>query len=375
MSKMDVTKLRDIAIEYHGLMNMDKKYKFYYDETYNPRKFIFKKDKGEFNSDIDENFILGGVVLASEIKILPEFLLKELKLEKNAKEFKYRHIIEKCKGDFFDNLKSKRLNSLLKWIDKNNIFIHFSSFNNLYWGIVDIIDSIDDIPIEYYNAMKNVLYKYFKRDIDFIYKISEEFNYPNIEKSEIIDFCSTIIEWCENVNCDNIEDEFLIEMLRQGIKQSKRKNELTFLEENENLLFVKDYSNLYMHKTYMLINSEHVFDRETEVEKIIDGVEIIYKNKKLTNFRFEDSVNEFYIQVSDVIVGLLGRLFLFLNKHSIKEIDTRVSELDVIQLENIKLFGKLINKSLEENRVFLHHTASIDEVNKFENFLDFISNI
>ena len=375
MTEMDVTQLRDMQIEMHKLMNMDKNYKLYYDETFNPRKFRFKKDKGDFNSDVDENFILGGVVLASPTKISPEDLLKELNLEKNAKEFKYKNIIGNCKGDIFDNLKSKRLNSLLKWIDENNIFIHFSTFNNLYWGIVDIIDSIEEIPLQFSYEMKNVLFKYFKRDIDFVYKISEEFNYPNIEASEIIDFCNTIIEWCENINCDNIEDEFLIETLRQGIKYSKRKNELILLEGNENLLFVKDYSNLYMHKPSMLINSEHIFDRETEVEKIIDGIEIIYKNEKITNFRFEDSKQEFFIQVSDVIVGFLGRLFLFLNKHSMNEIYTKINQLDPIQLKNIKLFAKLINKSEEENKVFLHHTSSIDEANKFGNLVNFVSTI
>ena len=373
MEQMDVTELREMAIGLHGLTNMDKNYKFYYDETNNSRKFRFAKDKGAFNSDIDENFILGGVVLASEIKVLPEVLLKELRLDKSVDEFKYKHIADRCKGDFFKNLKSKKLKIFLDWINKNDIFIHFSNFNNLYWGIVDIIDSNEEIPFHLYNPIKNVLYKYLKRDINFVYKISEEFNYPNIPKTLVIDFCNAIVEWSEDVKYESEEDEYLIEVLRQGIKQSKKQNKLIFLENNDDSL-VKDYSDIYMHKIYMLVNSEHIFDREMEVEKIIDDIEITYKNKKLENFRFEDSKKEFYIQVSDVIVGLLGKLFIFLNKHTMEEIISKVNELDGIQLESIKLFAELINKSEEENIVFLHHTSSMDETNKFGNLIDFVVN-
>lgn len=186
-------------------------------------------------------------------------------MEKNSKEFKYKNIIGNCKGDFFDNLKSNRLNILLKWIIKNNIFIHFLTFNNLHWGILDIVDCIENIPYIYSYEIKNVLFKYFKRDINFVYKISEKFNYPNIEASKIIYFCDTIIEWCININFDNSKDKFFIEILIECIRDLKCKNKLIFLEGNENLLFVKDYSTLYIHKPYILINSEHIFDREIEV--------------------------------------------------------------------------------------------------------------
>lgn len=136
MEQMDITESREMAIKFNDLINMDKKYKFYYDEINNPRVFRFKKSGDDFNSDIDANFILGGIALASEVKFLPEVLLKEFKLQKSATEFKYKHVMDKCNGNFIDNLKSKRLNSLLKWIEK---MVHLFTFQILIICIGDLL--------------------------------------------------------------------------------------------------------------------------------------------------------------------------------------------------------------------------------------------
>lgn len=76
--------------------------------------------------------------------------------------------------------------------------------------------------------------------------------------------------------------------------------------------------------------------------------------------------------MSDVIVGFLGRLFLFLNKQSMNETYTRINQLNQLQLENINLFAKLIKKSEKENKLFLHHISSINDMDKFWYLVNFI---
>lgn len=115
----------------------------------------------------------------------------------------------------------------------------------------------------------------------------------------------------------------------------------------------------------MFINSTHIFDRELQIEEIIKDITLIYNNNEVKNFEFRDSKHDFYIQVSDCIVGLLGNLFTFLNKHTIDEISTELENLNKDQLKTLKLLTKIINKSEKENKAFLHHISCSDEINKF----------
>ena len=180
---MDYTDIRKLAIEFSGLSGMDDTYTFYYDETNNSRKFrITEKD---FNSSKDEDFVIGGLVYEGENRQFSlDKLFQSFKLQSNVKEIKRQHIAPG--KTFLECVKSPKLQLLLKWIIENEVYVHFMAMNNLYFGIVDIIDSLVDdtkfsmLPPDYINLMKNTLYKYINADIDYIHSVFLKYNYPKV---------------------------------------------------------------------------------------------------------------------------------------------------------------------------------------------------
>ncbi|MEQ6389288.1 hypothetical protein RZN22_08150 [Bacillaceae bacterium S4-13-58] len=58
----------------------------------------------------------------------------------------------------------------------------------------------------------------------------------------------------------------------------------------------------------------HYFDEEAEAELALKNTIYTLKGEKLSNFKFIDSKNEQLIQISDIWVGLLGKLFAELDQ-------------------------------------------------------------
>ncbi|KQM51458.1 hypothetical protein [Chryseobacterium sp. Leaf201] len=129
-----------------------------------------------------------------------EALFDSFGLQKNITEVKLKNI---AKGNFIDCLNSIHLQSLFKELLSNNIAIHYSSLNFLYYSIVDIIDSlIEATGIDYnrfYNiALKNDLYICIKNNLEIFIEISYQYEYPNIAKDKIIIFIDKLIQIFNN---------------------------------------------------------------------------------------------------------------------------------------------------------------------------------
>ena len=87
-------------------------------------------------------------------------------------------------------------------------------------------------------------------------------------------------------------------------------------------------------------------------------------SRELKNFSFVDSTKERWIQMSDVFVGLIGRLKMYLNKNSFSEIEESLYTLNNRQKNNLRLLSKLLNKSEDKNIIFLHNIDSLSEMQK-----------
>lgn len=364
---MDYTDIRKLAIEFSGLSGMDDTYTFYYDETNNSRKFrITEKD---FNSSKDEDFVIGGLVYEGENRQFSlDKLFQSFKLQSNVKEIKRQHIAPG--KTFLECVKSPKLQLLLKWIIENEVYVHFMAMNNLYFGIVDIIDSLVDdtkfsmLPPDYINLMKNTLYKYINADIDYIHSVFLKYNYPNIQSDNVQPFCEDFIAWIENINVENEQEDFGLESVRQILKASRRKENLCFLSDNKDLILMDRYESLYVEPIYMFPHSQHIFDEEVEIVNKIKDIPICIDNQILCNYAFVKSKSSRWIQLSDVIIGLLGKMFLYANSKSNSEIINETMKLSDMQKENISLLKALIEKSEKRCLAFIHFTANFYEIEK-----------
>src|SRR5204863_6020769 len=94
--------------------------------------------------------------------------------------------------------------------------------------------------------------------------------------------------------------------------------------------------------------------------KILDGP------SEIKNYLFVDSQTSQLTQLSDVMIGLIGKLFGYINTSFRSIIEADFHSLTSIQGENIDLLLDLINKSHNKNIGFLQTMDSYEEMTKLE---------
>jgi len=351
--------IRESHISLFDLTGLDHKLKFYYDETNNIRKYYLKEDK--FNESIKTNFILGGLVFENEQSFDLQPLFKTFKLQKNISEVKLKHI---AKGNFIECLNSIHLQSIFGFLISNDISIHYSSLNFLYFSIVDIIDSlIDATDIHYapfYNReLKNDLFICVKKNIKIFIELFYEYQFPNLQKDRINDFIKNIITIFEK-EPNSIGNRTILMLLRK----SKDSKELVFIMNEKSHQLIENFSLFYARTIYLFLNSEHFFDKEDSVEPIIENLNMTYAGEKIENYKFIDSKENLYIQLSDIIVGIIGKFYNYINENGIEEIQNELITINKTQQKTLSLFYNVLEKSEEKNKAFIHLTISNDEGRK-----------
>ena len=182
----------------------DIKCHFYYDESNNCRKFWVKSNKNnlekKFNVNPYEDFVLAGVVTKQKLEVPLEELVGLLRLQKNVTEIKFKK--QFSKGDFLGCMSKKRIGYLFRWINEKDILIHYTHVNNLYYAIVEIIDSImspveiDEMGFDYF-SIKNTFYKMLQGKEKELQNIMFRYEFPNIKKDKIEGFMRNIGTWSQ----------------------------------------------------------------------------------------------------------------------------------------------------------------------------------
>jgi Protein of unknown function (DUF3800) len=370
--QMDFTENRQHLINLYseyGSFNCDATYQFFYDETNNHRT-VYLKD-GRLNIDKDDNFTLGGVLFPNEN--LPELSIDELKsilnLQPTVKEVKFNHIAH---GNFLTCLKSQKLKMFLRLLLDKGFFLHYTTINTFYFSIVDILDSLffefdksQDIFNMYYE-IKAIFYELLKNNINNTYSILEKYNYPDIKSSEINNFIIEIKTLLLN-NIDSVSlNPFLCSILIQMFEGDKSK--LIFAQDFKGKELIDNFFINFCTPVYTFKNSEHIFDEEEMIIPYFEKTDIIIDGISLENYIFKNSKDSIYIQLSDVVIGVLGKCFSFLVNQNIIELDNIVASLNPIQKENYFLLRELIQKSLDFNHALFQNIDSCSNKFKFDKF-------
>ncbi|KMY28267.1 hypothetical protein ACZ11_23830 [Lysinibacillus xylanilyticus] len=352
-----------------------KKY-FYYDETSNYRKFRLnsKKNNG-FNISLTETLVLGGMVCENEISDSSfKELMSQIKLKNNPPEIKSRHIYGSG-GNYFNQINNKNLHSILRWIEKNKIFIHFTSHCTGYNICEQIINSIDNSGDEGKKLFKKkLLFELVCKDEKGLSDILEKLNHSNKDKGEIIGFWSDLIDW---INFDKYLNNHLITKKIDSVAKSKNDlilkikfiimkdlyNDLCSAKKTclkvEDMLFdgkgviENDLSRFYQLPLIYFPHSKHMFDEEDVIKQIIQEYPLSFKGKKIDNYSFESSLEFIEIRICDWIVGILGRTIKFLRQVNEDEMYKFIRSLNELQKSNIELLGKLIEDSNRENPYYI----------------------
>lgn len=350
--------------------DIDKSYMLYYDETNNIKKFKLNEEKHKFNVSADTIFVLGGIEGEGSIKI--EELKSLFDLQDSVQEVKSHNIYS---GTFADCLKSERLERFLNLLIDKNWHIHFISLNVLYWSIVDILDSIDGFasqnPLEIF-TLKALFYRIMKSDITGFSDLVLKYRYPNIDSQDIPAFIEEVISICETYKNTSRQvgvKQWCISLIGWLQKASQQKD-LVFIQDEEELIMLKELTHIYRSEISTWINSRIIMDNEIDVIYELKKNPISINGNNLNNYIFVDSKMDTMVQLSDVAVGIMSRYLYFIDQNGT---DCEKVISDTFNENQLNVFRKLnmvLKKSRDFNPLFFNQQTSLEYHGLLNNLVD-----
>jgi hypothetical protein len=363
-----VIQVEDLRAGMLPLRNWDLPIQVYHDETNNIRRLTLTEVG--LNAPENKSFVIAGVALQHK-ETIPEWaqLRRLLRIQPTAPEIKFEHL---AKGSYEDALGSQKMESFLNWLLDRKMMIHYSALDPLYWSILDIIESLqvdDRLQINpYHMELKTELHHAVLQDAPGFMTLLHHFKYPNLLRAQAQSFLEAVMDFVDgHVSEDR---SMATTILKQTLRHAARLPdiELVFLHDNQAGELIADFSAHFMHRIFTFKNAAHVFDNESYVEKIMQNIELRDGDHRL-NYRFADSKSEEGVQLSDVVTGLIGRHFSYLQDHSLTELMRRRDRFSQTQLANVASLRKLIDQSDEFSDGFFHTLMPLDTVFKNNVFL------
>ena len=374
MTIIDVDEFINDIEQLNNLKRLDTPMTFYYDESGNCRVFQLTNNGVNSEDALRGDFVLAGVAFEGEVpKNNVSELWSKLKLQKTVKEVKFKH----CYGNsrsFLEFMDKERASIFLSFLLNSDFYVHFASMNNLYYSIVDIIDSLWlQFPqcIPYCDEIKNDFFEFCQEEQDLLIALMIRHEYPDIKNQKA--FCITLAEMIDDYNDASEPEGFTLEMLRQMLKFAAKTEGLPFLQGNKPNVLIDEYYHIYLNRCCTFPESKHFFDQEPQVQKQFEEITLNRQGKEFCNYRFVDSKDNHLIQLSDMVAGYLRKLFEFLDDALLENIIVFPNELTIVQKENFRMTRDLIRKSEEMNELLIMNINSRFNVASRGALLDYLS--
>lgn len=368
---IDIDGWREKQIRLHGLTGTDANATFYYDETNNIRKLYI----GAQGLNVAELkvFILGGVVHTGEP---PPFDLLSLRaamqIQKTALEIKLEHV---ARGSFLDLLRSRKLATFLRWLLESDLLIHYHDLDPFYWSVVDIVDSLllgigNPMLMMHHVWLKSDLAEILRVDTTATVSLFRRHGYPGLMPEAREPFLRELIQifndHSEVIPAPNAE------LLRQVLWAGLELDDLTFIEGDMPHRLIEDFSMFYLTRIAVFNRATHILDIEESIRDRLAALHIMRAGQPATHFHFVDSKTEPGIQLSDVVVGLLGKMHTYFTNTPRDKVAKDRDSLAGISIENAALLRDCISRSHDQNIAFLNHVASQYDLQKIDVFLRFL---
>lgn len=357
---IDVDEMRAPVLAMHPLPGVDEAWTLYYDETNNIRR-LRVTDTG-FNVDEPACFVLGGIVHAGEPRDLNIASLRTaVKAQPSATELKLKHI---GTGDALDLLGSRHMGTFLAWLNEEDLLLHWSVLDPVYWSIVDIIDSIliEAAPKLLWHAvkLKSDLTAALRQDLPDLAALFRAFDYPDVPTEKANDFIEALRTRVERASgLDPFARKMLLDVLHLG----RGLEDLPFLAGENSGVLIDSFAEFYRHRFYLMPEARHILDTETEIIARLDAAPLSRHGQPFQNYRFvERSHDEPAIQVADIVTGLLGKVFTWVRDASPGEVARVRANLTSPARENLAALIDLMDRSIAACPAFSHAvTSSLDQ--------------
>lgn len=357
---IDVNEIRGPTIALSGLTGVDRAATFYYDETNNIRRLHLTPDG--LNVRTPQCFVLGGVVHPGTVPSLDfEDLRRAFGLQKSSLELKLEQL---GKGDFLSLLNAPRIGPFLEWLSASGAHAHFQVLDPLYWSLVDVVDSIlaEDGNAQlmmFAPLLKNDLYTVLREDVAGTAEMLGRFSYPDVGRIQRPAFIAELREMLE-ARSDLLPD-FNYQMLKGLLEIAAGLESLPYLEDESPNILIEGLGGFYLHRLALFKNATHVLDIEATIQAYLAGLDLCDGATPLSNFTFVDSRDTPWVQVSDALVGLLGKLVSFASNTPVSEITAALSGLNARQRQALDTLTGFLDRSIEECPAFAHYIVSLED--------------
>ena len=321
MIKEAFMELRKMEAAMHQVNPCDEKWEFYYDETGNCRKFRLKEGCDFNNREaLTHYFILGGLVFDSKDDAMnsnPQAMISSLGLQANVVELKSHHL---CPTDWnFEHfIRQDKVTKVIKWINNSKANIQYSIENNLYFALVDIVDSLNKPKMgKMLFPLKDALYRAAKAHLKDFALFLLNYGFPDVVKTE--NFWLELTCALDKIAREDVcfRDDCWFSKLKTMVKDNAKhleQQENILITDNEKFELQGSYVPLYMRPCYTFLYAHHNFDEEKLIKKQMSRF-------ALDNYCFIDSVNEPLIQISDCFVSILSKILFFFDSKTSDEIE------------------------------------------------------
>ncbi len=370
----------------HSQQMKSQKHQMFYDETNNFRKLVLNKNLGNLNTDrIEFNntiFYLGGIAFANgyskEVELKQTYEAFKQRVNRTKIELKFDDV---AKNDFFSVLKSAHLKQYLKLLIEYNVCIHYQAIDMIYMIVTDLIDEHPIVKKFYelypqysYELMdsnicasfKDVLHSIFNENTIIFLEFINRTNFPYIHNSEI--FVNQFIDFIKNLK--TTDNQIKIQLILSVFERIENKADL-FMDgypaPDESLLLINSFSGCYYHRITTLSNCSHVFDEEEDIQESV----LHSSHNTNTLIKFVDSLTDYRIQMSDILIGFVRKFVDYHLKESFDIIKDNFRKMNPFQKECLENYLKLEDLSNDVCEFFFLSVIPLSDKDKLYKAVNF----
>lgn len=357
---LDVQDIRGPAIAIGGLEGVDRALTFHYDETNNIRRLLLTS--GGLNVRAPQCFVLGGVVHTGPVPQVDfEDLRQAFGLQKSSVELKLEHL---GKGDFLSLLDAPRVGGFLDWLSASGALAHYQVLDPLYWSLVDVVDSIitEDGNVQLMMVaplLKNDLFTLLRDDVDGTAEMLGRYSYPDVGPARRSAFVAELHDLLEARS--GLLPAFNSQMLKGLLEIAAKLDSLRYLEDETPNILIDGFGAFYLHRLALFKNARHILDIEKTIETYLASLDLREGSAPLKHFEFVDSRATPWVQLSDALVGLLGKLFSYASHTPLLEIEAAVASLNARQRRALDVLTDILSRSLDDCAGFAHYIVSLED--------------
>jgi hypothetical protein len=108
-------------------------------------------------------------------------------------------------------------------------------------------------------------------------------------------------------------------------------------------------------------NATHLLDIEKTIETYLTSLDLRDGSAPLKHFEFVDSRASPWVQLADALVGLLGKLFSYVSKTPLLQIQAAVADLNARQRRALDVVADLLSQSTDDCAGFARYIMSLED--------------